>query len=112
MPIKFMSVDAAEQKFRQTRRSTIIDMPEWQDLRTRLAAEGLKPSEACVIEIKPNPKAPHTRASFKRNLKKLLRRLNLTAYTVRAMRDAASGMDIIIVENTSAQPTSPSRKRA
>jgi predicted DNA-binding protein (UPF0278 family) len=108
MPIKVMSVDQANERFRQARKSSITSMEEWEELKIKLGA-GLKRSEAVIVELTPDPKNKNLRASFKRNVRKLVKKLRMD-YTVRAMRDSASGMDVVIVANESEQPTSKSRK--
>src|ERR1700676_1501520 len=85
-PIKLMSVADADTKYRQSKKSAITLLPEWIDMRTRLAAEPLKPFEALVISLATDAKQPHRRASFKRNLKKYLKKIGLSVYGVRAMR--------------------------
>jgi predicted DNA-binding protein (UPF0278 family) len=108
MPIKVMSVDQANERFRQARKSSITSMEEWEELKIKLGA-GLKRSEAVIVELTPDPKNKNLRASFKRNVRKLVKKLRLD-YTVRAMRDSASGMDVVIVANESEQHASQSRK--
>jgi predicted DNA-binding protein (UPF0278 family) len=108
MPIRVMTVEQANDKFRQARKSTITSMPEWEELKIKLGA-GLKRAEAVVVELTPDPKNKNLRASFKRNVRKLVKKLRLE-YTVRAMRDSASGMDVVIVANESEQHASQSRK--
>jgi predicted DNA-binding protein (UPF0278 family) len=108
MPIRVMSVEQANEKFRQARKSSITSMEEWEELKIKLSA-GLKRAEAVVVELTPDPKNKNLRASFKRNVRKLVKKLRLD-YTVRAMRDSASGMDVVIVANESEQPAITSRK--
>jgi predicted DNA-binding protein (UPF0278 family) len=108
MPIRLMSVEQANEKFRQARKSSITSMEEWEELKIKLGA-GLKRAEAVVVELTPDPKNKNLRASFKRNVRKLVKKLRLD-YTVRAMRDSASGMDVVIVANESEQHASQSRK--
>ena len=104
MPIKVMSVDAANDKFRQARRSSITSTEEWQELTIKLG-DGLKRSEAVVVELTPDPKNKNLRASFKRNVRKLVKRLKMD-YSVRAMR--SGNVDVVIVANEE-QPTSRRR---
>lgn len=108
MPIRVMSVEQANEKFRQARKSSITSMEEWEELKIKLSA-GLKRAEAVVVELTPDPKNKNLRASFKRNVRKLVKKLRMD-YTVRAMRDSASGMDVVIVANESEQHASQSRK--
>jgi predicted DNA-binding protein (UPF0278 family) len=108
MPIRLMSVEQANEKFRQARKSSITSMEEWEELKIKLSA-GLKRAEAVVVELTPDPKNKNLRASFKRNVRKLVKKLRLD-YTVRAMRDSASGMDVVIVANESEHTASQSRK--
>lgn len=107
MPLKIMTVQEADTKYRQARKSSITSMEEWEELKIKLGA-GLKRSEAVIVELTPDPKNKNLRASFKRNVRKLVKKLRMD-YTVRAMRDSASGMDVVIVANESEQPVS--RKR-
>jgi predicted DNA-binding protein (UPF0278 family) len=108
VPLKIMTVQEADTKYRQARKSSITSMEEWEELKIKLGA-GLKRSEAVIVELTPDPKNKNLRASFKRNVRKLVKKLRMD-YTVRAMRDSASGMDVVIVANESEQPASPSRK--
>jgi predicted DNA-binding protein (UPF0278 family) len=109
VPLKIMTVQEADTKYRQARKSSITSMEEWEELKIKLGA-GLKRSEAVIVELTPDPKNKNLRASFKRNVRKLVKKLRVD-YTVRAMRDSASGMDVVIVANESEPPASPSRKR-
>jgi hypothetical protein len=111
MPIKVMTVQEADAKYRQARKSTITSMPEWEELKLKLTT-GLRRSEAVVIELMPDPRNKNLRAGFKRNVRKMVKRLNL-GYSVRAMRDGSSGHDIVVVANDE-QPVSTRlpRKRA
>ena len=102
MPIKVMSVEQANEKFRQARKSSITSMPEWEELKIKLGS-GLKRAEAVVVELTPDPKNKNLRASFKRNVRKLVKRLKMD-YGVRAMR--SGDIDVVIVSNESEQPTS------
>jgi hypothetical protein len=104
VPIKVMSVEQADTKYRQARKSSITNMPEWEELKIKLGA-GLKRAEAVVVELTPDPKNKNLRASFKRNVRKLVKRLKLD-YGVRAMR--SGDVDVVIVSNEE-QPVS--RKR-
>ena len=104
MPIKVMSVEQANDKFRQARRSSITSMQEWDELKIKLSS-GLKRNEAVVVELTPDPKNKNLRASFKRNVRKMVKRLKLD-YGVRAMR--SGDVDVVIVSNEE-QPVS--RKR-
>jgi len=79
-------------------------LDEWEELRIKLGA-GLKRAEAVVVELTPDPKNKNLRASFKRNVRKLVKRLKLD-YSVRAMR--SGDIDVVIVSNDE-QPVS--RKR-
>jgi hypothetical protein len=101
MPIKVMSVEQANEKFRQARKSSITSMSEWEELKIKLS-DGLKRSEAVVVELKPDPKNKNLRASFKRNVRKLVKRLKMD-YSVRAMR--SGDVDVVIVSNEE-QPVS------
>jgi hypothetical protein len=105
MPIKVMSVEQANEKFKQARKSSITGMDEWDELRIKLGS-GLKRAEAVVVELTPDPKNKNLRASFKRNVRKLVKRLKLD-YSVRAMR--SGDVDVVIVANDE-QPVS--RKRS
>jgi len=108
VPLKIMTVQEADTKYRQARKSSITSMEEWEELKIKLGA-GLKRSEAVIVELTPDPKNKNLRASFKRNVRKLVKKLRMD-YTVRAMRDSASGMDVVIVANESEHTASPSRK--
>jgi predicted DNA-binding protein (UPF0278 family) len=108
VPLKIMTVQEADTKYRQARKSSITSMEEWEELKIKLGA-GLKRSEAVIVELTPDPKNKNLRASFKRNVRKLVKKLQMD-YTVRAMRDSASGMEVVIVANESEQPASQSRK--
>jgi hypothetical protein len=101
MPIKIMSVEQANERFRQARKSSITSMEEWEELKMKLSA-GLKRAEAVVVELKPDPKNKNLRASFKRNVRKLVKRLKMD-YSVRAMR--SGDVDVVIISNEE-QPTS------
>lgn len=109
MPIKVMSVEQADAKYKQARKSTITAMEEWLDLKAKLA-DGLKRQEAVVIELAPDPKHKNLRASFKRNVRKHIKKLRLP-YSVRAMRDSASGNDVVIISADEQQISIPSRKK-
>ncbi|MGA8151430.1 MAG: hypothetical protein WB952_10815 [Terriglobales bacterium] len=95
MPIKVMSVEQANERFKQARKSSITGMAEWEELRIKVGA-GLKRGEAVVVELTPDPKNKNLRASFKRNVRKLVKRLKMD-YTVRAMR--SGDVDVVIVAN-------------
>ena len=101
MPIKVMTVEQANERFRQARKSSITSMPEWEELKIKLSS-GLKRAEAVVVELTPDPKNKNLRASFKRNVRKLVKRLKMD-YGVRAMR--SGDIDVVIVSNEE-QPTS------
>jgi hypothetical protein len=100
-PIKVMDLETANQKYRQARKSSITGMDEWVELKTKLS-DGLKRAEAVVVELKPDPKNKNLRASFKRNVRKLVKRLKMD-YSVRAMR--SGDVDVVIVSNEE-QPVS------
>jgi hypothetical protein len=106
VPIKVMTVEQANERFRQARKSSITSMEEWEELKIKLG-EGLKRSEAVVVSLTPDPKNKNLRASFKRNVRKLVKRLHMD-YSVRAMR--SGDVDVVIVANESEQPVS--RKRS
>ena len=71
MPMKVMTV-SKRTKFRQASKSSITSMEEWEELKIKLGA-GLKRREAVVVELTPDPKNKNLRASFKRNVRKLVK---------------------------------------
>lgn len=108
-PVKVMTVEQAESKFKQARKSVVAEMDEWLELKTKLS-DGLKRQEAVVVELEPDPKNKNLRATFKRHTKKYVKKLKLP-YSIRAMR-SSDGVDVIIVSHDE-QPVSvlPARKR-
>jgi hypothetical protein len=96
MPIKIMTVEETNLRYKQARQSSVTGMPEYEDLQMKLSA-GLRPNESVVIEM-PQSATLMQRASFKRCVRKRVKRLALP-YSVRAMYDGNSGRHICIVAN-------------
>jgi hypothetical protein len=106
MPLKNMSVAQADERYRQARKSALEALPEWIQLKERMNA-GIKPGDAIVVELPKDSKIKNVRATLKRRARNYSRKMQFS-YSVRAMRDN-SGVDVVIVANESAHPTS-SRK--
>ena len=106
MPIRILTVEQVDSKYRQARKSVVTEMEEWLELKTKLS-DGLKRQEAAVVELALDPKNKNLRGSFKRNVRKYLRKLKLP-YSVRAMR--SDGVDVVIVSNDEQPISMPARK--
>jgi hypothetical protein len=104
MAFKVMRAEEVRDKYKKTRKSSVAMMAEWEALVEHLG-KGFKKDDAAVIELKPTSKdlkdqkkTKSVQGNFKRNTRKYLKKHNLP-YSVRSLRDEASGNYVVIVEH-------------